>query len=512
MKELVDARTPWHRSLWGVGTTLQLQEILEYAEGVRLGAMNSTGLQYVLKVAATAIRRDVGIGSSGAIDAICLILDAGADKTKGVIEPHVARALDQYIQRATKGYLRRWRQWVEAGELKADNVELVARSLASHLLDAGFSGDHLHQWLLAKTGAKTTLAALIQDAERMIVRDPVEYEVLVPFDKCPEEISHAAGDRHLTADELDVQLDLMNVNRPRQAAGALKFQVTAREPLAAVGLVEIEVRRLAARAVVGLSSDRVQPSSRAIVTNVNKPKWISLKSRQRDILVSSIVRNGLLLPAQRSPATSALDDAFELLAAVETSTSWASVAAIWAAVEGLLCGPNEKGVEAADRMAAIVTAGFVRAELTQLVRHIDDEDDKKVPIDVTALGDLLGRIANGDDIGVKEPSDAAAVARVASIAADPAVVLERVRGYFADSFRRLFQQRNNLLHGGRFDSASLPATMRTVPPLVAAGVDRLVHASMTSPVTDPLNLAARAENELGLVGRAGGRDPHRLLD
>ena len=34
--ELVDHRTPWHRSLWQVGSLLCLQEVLEYAEGVRV--------------------------------------------------------------------------------------------------------------------------------------------------------------------------------------------------------------------------------------------------------------------------------------------------------------------------------------------------------------------------------------------------------------------------------------------------------------------------------------------
>lgn len=513
MMELVDARTPWHRSLWRVGMTLQLREVLEYAEGFRLGATNSIGLQYVLEVCATDVRRDAGIGELAAIDAIVSILGAGADKNKGVHDPHVARAFEQLIRRAEGGYLSRWRQWVDDGNLGLANVELVARSLISHLLDAGFSGDHLHQWLRAKQVPGLKLTTLITDAERMMTRDPIDYEVLVPFDKCPEDVTDAAGSRYLPPDELDKRLAELKVEPlARRGSGALTFSVTAREPLAAINLVEIELRRLSARTVVGLSSDRIQPSARAIVTNVNKPKWSPVRTRQRDILVSSIVRNGLLLPAERSATNRALDDAFELLAAVETSTSWASVAAIWAAVEGLLSGPAERGVEAADRMAAIVAAGFVRAELTQLVRHINNNEDKREAISVAELGALLKRIADGDDLGLKDPGHAAAVARVAAIAADPAAVLERVRGYFADSFRRLFQQRNNLLHGGRFDSASLPATMRTVPPLVAAGVDRLVHASMTVPTTEPLSLAARAENELKLVGLPGGRQPHRLLD
>lgn len=107
---------------------------------------------------------------------------------------------------------------------------------------------------------------------------------------------------------------------------------------------------------------------------------------------------------------------------------------------------------------------------------------------------------DGTSVTVTNPTDADAVARIRQQVADPMATTARVRGYYQDAFRRLYMQRNLLLHGGRCDSIALSATMRTLPALVAAGLDRLVHAAMQKPTTDPFILAARADNELSFQG------------
>ncbi|MFZ1579442.1 MAG: hypothetical protein WAT47_13955 [Nostocoides sp.] len=498
-----------------------MQEVLEYAEGVRVGAMRTEGLTHVTKSSSALVQRDVGLGSDEVRAAICRILDLGAVKA-GVVDRSVADSLAQLTRRCENGYIRAWAGAVDRGDVAADQVELTARSLVSHLLDAGFSGDHLHGWLLASRDKGVSLPDLLAKADEMCRREPTEYEVLVPFTSLPSELASAAGDRYITWDAMSERLRESRVPDPpvRQGAGALIFRTKAREPKAAIGAVEIELRRLAARVAIGLSSKSVQPSGHVLVLNGARPRWTPVRSRSSEILVSSITRHGLLLPAARSETDTPLDDAFELLAAVETSTSWASVAAIWAAVEGLLARADEPGVNAADRMASVVAGGFVRAEMTQL---IDVLAASKEPL-AEQLGansqltqpqklDLLARNLQGGSMPqVNDPADAAAIGRIEALTADPSVVMTRVRGYYRDSFRRLFNQRNLLLHGGRFDSVALPATMRTVPALVAAGIDRLVHAAMQNEPSSPFELAARADVEIGLLGTSGSRQLHRLLD
>lgn len=525
LRELVDNRTPWHRRLWQVGTILALREVLEYADGVRSGAIpNSQGLAYVTQATALQVSRDVGIGAAATREAINDILGGAADKNKGVLAPHNASALDQMIRRAEHGYLQRWARAVTKGEVTAPDGELVARLVASHLLNAGFSADHVHGWLLAARDAATGLSDLLNQADAMCASDASQFEMLVPFSALPRAVAQAPGARYLTSAQLNQLCIDRGVGKPpgRSGAGALIFEVTAREPWSALAATEINVRRLTARVVVGLPpSQRVTPNGHALYLGSQTLKWRKLKSRQGDIAVTAVARMELLLPTAREQTIHALDDAFELLAAVETSTSWASVAAIWAAVEGLLTRPSDTqaGVAAADRMAAILTADFIRAELAHLATRIqalagplaDDLKDESRTF-TRRLDRLLTHLGERQPLPNLESEDTAAVERIRAVFDDPAVVLLRIRSYFKDAMRRLFQQRNLLLHGGRFDSIALPATMISTPPLVAAGLDRLVYAIVGADSTEPLGLAARAENELALLGSDGARKLHRLLD
>lgn len=521
LRELVDHATPWHRSLWQIGSTLALREVLEYADGVRSGVAKNDGLTYVTNSAATTMGRDFGLGTGEVRDEILRILGCGAHKTEGVLNETVAASLEQLIRRVEGDYLANWERAHTQGQVSDRDLELMARAVIAHLLDAGFAPDHLHGWLLATSDkSDATLASVMSKAIEMCGRDPVSYEVHVPFTALSGEVVASAGARFLDWEALKAWLAEQGLPelKAREGVGALRFSVSAREPKAAIAAAEIEVRRLTARVAVGLASGTVQPVGVALVEPASTPRWRRLRSRQREIFLSSITRHNLLLPATRSSETRALDDAFELLAAADTATSWTSVAAMWAAVEGLLTRPSDAGVAAADRMAAVVAGGFIRAELTQLVDVLANSEG---PLGealtsqtrlTSKMDSVLEAVGSGSEMQLTDPTDVAAVARVRNVLNDAAGTMTRVRGYYQDAFRRLYMQRNLLLHGGRFDSVALPATMRTLPPLVAAGLDRLVHAAMQDSPTDPFGLAARAENELTLLGKPEARSIHRLLE
>ena len=91
---------------------------------------------------------------------------------------------------------------------------------------------------------------------------------------------------------------------------------------------------------------------------------------------------------------------------------------------------------------------------------------------------------------------------MAKLIADPQLVLRDVESHAALAFRRFYRQRNLVLHGGRTGAVALRASLRTVAPLVGAGMDRIVHAHLIAG-THPLDLAARARLE---ISRAGSRD------
>ncbi|MFY1634261.1 hypothetical protein ACN27F_13430 [Solwaraspora sp. WMMB335] len=524
--ELFDRRSSWNRSLWQVGTNLALQEVLEYADGYRSSAMVSDeGLKYVTASAATLVRRDIGLGPDGVRDKITKLLNTSHARknSAGLASTTNADELRELARRTQMRYLESWAEVADQGRITPDRIEMASRSVAAFLLDAQFSANHLHGWLLSTLDKNRdiSLGELFLQAHRMWERADATYIVIVPFQKLPAEVVNAAGEDFVSWNDLRAVQTSTRSGAPklREGVGALRLSVVAREPFAAIAAAEDEVRRLTARTVVGLSSDSIEAASDALVgSSQDVLRWRPFRSWRKDVVVPSIQRNGLLLKRSNPDVTAALDDAFELLASAGTSTTWASVAATWAVVEGLLAPPDDSGASSADRMAAIVACSWPRAEMTQLVDALISGGGEignlleSKPTVTDRLDVLDNLLAKKQALLLAEPGDMAALARMRALYDDPPAVLGRVRSYYCDAFRRLYQQRNLVMHKGRSDSVALGATLRTVPMLVAAGVDRLVHAAFQPMPSTPAALAARASVELGLAGMPGGKSLHRLLD
>lgn len=113
-------------------------------------------------------------------------------------------------------------------------------------------------------------------------------------------------------------------------------------------------------------------------------------------------------------------------------------------------------------------------------------------------------LRSGGALVLDRASDRAGVARVSQILGDPPGVLSRVESYLATSFRRLYNQRNMIMHMGWLKSCVLDATLRSAPALVGAAMDRIAYGLLVTR-TPALALAARAENELRLLGTNDGR-------
>jgi hypothetical protein len=93
----------------------------------------------------------------------------------------------------------------------------------------------------------------------------------------------------------------------------------------------------------------------------------------------------------------------------------------------------------------------------------------------------------------------------------PGETLNKVRSYVEFALNRLYRQRNLIVHGGRVSGAARTETLWTAPPLVGAGLDRIVHAWFRERTT-PRELAARAEVGLDLVRKAATPHTTELLE
>lgn len=519
MKELVDNQTSWHRALWQIGTTVALEEVAEAAAGTWSGALTSPEALQDLKASATQqLRRDPGLGAGQVRESFIESVEAlPAKQTPGSLT--LLASVQQLAIRARSEYLLGWAAHVEAGNLNADEVEIAARLSIAHLLDEGFHKSHIHGWL-TNTGPDDRLEDVLRRGHEMIQGGHREFLLLLPVTKVDPKVAPHIASQTISSEEYETAfigaVNHASHSRDRSIATALRLTFEARDPYSAISMAVAWMQRLEDRVSVGLGKQGIKFGEK--IVDVTTRKIREYRGEVRPLNLPSVQRNGqYLASATGSSVQARIDDALGMLAANQHRSTPTGIASIWAALEALLGLPGAKGVEAADRLADIVACSFPRAELTELARRWErtGSDDLaqelgELPTTAEKAGRMLRAISEGAAPSFEAPKDVAALNRTLQLLASPGDVLARVRGYYVSTFRRLYYQRNFIMHAGKLDSVSLRATSRTAPQLVAAGIDRLVNASFVLDI-DPHGLAARARNELKLIGTSGSRPIHDLL-
>ena len=516
LKDFFGRSIPWNRRLWGIGTVLSLREVLEYADACIVGEVPTTeGLQFVIHRISPRVTQDPGVSH------LATVLE------KVLCELHVTRPgkvpessreeLEQLIRRADAEYLQLWSK-------ASDDVpvEFAARAIASHLLDAGFSAEHLYRWVQARVKEIPSIPELAAEALTMTDKMPRKIRQVfipcsAPFQKPTEAknmfqwLDGPAATRWLEANS-------SNPGVGREGAGFL-LTVRERDPWAAINAAQTVIARADARVrVADRSNERIKPTGWALVAG--SKRHYRLRSSPRQVEVESLLREHAVYKFDEGSPTD-IDDALELASYMESPNTGAAVTGGWSAIEGLMIRPGErKHYLAADRLAALVTCSLPRAELTPLAyRHQETASDDLADALAAAQSNsrrvqlVEAHLRRGRRLALTDVSDITAQNRMVAMFSEPYKELERIRGYVTESLRRLYNQRNMIVHSGSLRSVVLSATLRTAFSLVGAGLDRIVHAQLTAdcPVK-PLSLVARAETELCLVGSPGGRELGSLLN
>lgn len=518
MRELVDNRTSWHRSLWQVGTVLTIEEIVEATRATWSGSITTDqALKDLCQAAKTTIPRDPGLGTTEVRSLICDAISAIPPKQTAEGEVRLAE-LQQHAARARASYLLNWRDLLHRGDLAQDEIEVSARLTAAHLLDEGFHRAHVHGWL-QNTG-EATLADVMDEGHGMLQSDERNFELLLAVRSVDGNLRPALATYEVPVEEFLQSFDAASKNgetygtRPPSAAIKLTFE--ARDPHAAVGLALTWAQRVENRAEVGKGAPSIEFDNRVVDTTTRRIR--TLRESAKPVTLPTLGYNSnFLTQSIDSPLQARVDDAVGMLASRTLRAAPTGIATTWASVEALLGLPRGKGVESADRLADIVTCSFPRAEFWEITRRWERVGEDDFAKEIAGLESnsekteaMVAKILTGYVPGFDAPKEQAALNRVRQLLDGPAAVLGRIRSYYVSTFRRLYYQRNFIMHAGKLDSVSLEATSRTAPPLVAAGLDRIVNASLTSGV-EPLSLAARAGIELQLVGTRGSRQLHNLL-
>ena len=124
---------------------------------------------------------------------------------------------------------------------------------------------------------------------------------------------------------------------------------------------------------------------------------------------------------------------------------------------------------------------------------------------------LLASYRSSLRLELAKPSDVAAQERMLAVVDNPRATLRNVHSHVRRAFRRMYRQRNIVVHGGEVSGTSLEVALRTAAPLVGAALDRMAHAQLVESVS-PLALAARAEISLQLLGTPSGPGLAELLE
>lgn len=501
--------TPWQRWLWSLGLVLTLKEVLQTSEAVHAGVLTQSALRNLAHAAMVLAGPDPGSGSPEQKRQLqqCLKTEL---KFEG-IDYFTVRQIAEDIE---TNYLDRWAVALQEAT-KCPRPERCARAIASHFLDAGLSSDFLHRWWTFKLRhekGERSLANIVADAHKLVRELPRRYEVLVAFHGVPQ-AETTKPPHFLTAPEVShwLRTNGFDVSAIRQNGG-IWIGVTAKDPWAAVEVALERLDRLASRVALGTDS-RLTPLQSAWV--VGEKRVFQLRRRRRGVEVHALSRENQLY--SEAPM-SIVDAAIELLGPVDSSSPSPAVAGAWAAIEALLSAPgDQERVTAGDRMAALVACSFPRAELTTLSYKIEVLEGPitsrlqlcRTNRDRSAL--LADSIRKGETLSFVEGSDQTALDRITALLAQPQRTLHDIRNHVAISLRRLYRQRNMVLHWGKTDAVALRASLRTSAPLVGAGMDRIAHAWFVERLP-PLQLVARGTVRLETVGSNTGPSVVDLLD
>jgi hypothetical protein len=494
------ASTSWHRGLWNAGLCLMLKEVLEASEAVRVGVLHETSLGGLANSAQALAGTDPGAGTVPERQTV-----QGALRAKPRFAGLDYHTIAQHEESCRRTYFNRWSLALRSPQ--HPGAERTARLIAAHLLDLGYSSDYLHRWWkyhLHHEPAVRALADIVEEAQGLALAQPREFQVLVPVAKAVRWMTGPPPLEWRTPQQISEWLrhNRFDVANVRQDGGFL-FAVQALDSDAAVVRISEVLDQLKARLAVG--------TRRALV--VVGQVWIRgeaapqpLDRTRRGVWVEALDRENQLFDMR---PTGGIHAAIELLSHLQASSPGAAVAGGWAAIEALLSEPNDRA-GAAERLAMLVACSYPRAELTSL-SYVFERRDPGLALTLRPVQENRQRcsivadalVAGTAQLAQLQRSDRAAAVRMSELERDSHRVLSDVQEHVATAFRRLYRQRNLVLHWGKTDGVALRASLRTTAPLVGAGIDRIIHAHYVDALS-PLQLVARAKMALATVGTTNG--------
>ena len=506
--------TPWDRRAWEPGSVLAFKELDEALQWQERGVLSEGSVEWLRQSLLGRLGQDDGLAQLAVRQQLHELLRAKI--VPGSRRHDQLKRLTMFVE---DQYLREWQAAI--GRAPAVNVERMSRYVSAHVIDCGHHPGWLQKHTKSLVSDGASIGDVIEAYTRLLSNEPQDFVGIVALTSVPEIELMVKDPRWISATEVSSHLQRFGRSHSsRRQVGGLRLVVSARDLASAALAVSSELQRMAAKT---LFLRRPQGLTYAPYFYPEAGNAQSLTQGNQSVTAMSLVRTGVLYSHRDTGHRSGvLDDAVQLASTLVTGTPSVAAAGAWAALESVLVTGSDASDRtvgrsaAADRAAKILTSSWPRAELTRLSYKIDKSQCAgRVCHDLDRVGErnleraqiIWAGIGSGSISGFHKPRDQAAFLRMTALLSDTRSVLGRVEAYLRSSLRRLYRQRNMVLHGGSDRPIAISATVRTAGPLVAATLDRLVHAAEIDGLT-AFEALARSEVFLGSA-KSGGLN---LLD
>lgn len=173
--EFLSPTVPWNRSLWGIGLVLSMNELTEAISVQQAGTLSDASIRRVCSSLQLKMGKDPALTER---ETALLRQQIAQPPKLGGPSFHT---LTQMAEALSADYLRRW---ADVMSQQGASVELFARSVASHVLDCGFSPQYVRQRLKALVSSEgaVTIAEIYEELHGLTTSmQPRSFNVLVAF-------------------------------------------------------------------------------------------------------------------------------------------------------------------------------------------------------------------------------------------------------------------------------------------------------------------------------------------
>lgn len=245
--EYFSANQPWNRRIWNTGSILGLDELLEAIDAVAEGVLSEESANYLANALIGQAGPDLGFGDNQTRSLVRQQLQGRPLRPDSIS----TRAIRQLVREIKPRYLKNWASALRASGADELGIELPARSIASHLLDIGYSSNFLLEWWSIRCSSDwpdMSLPELLEEAAALSIRSQSPYRVLLLFDSIPRESEKGADNWISAKDSVEWLRGRGHSVRSLRIAGGLLLSVEALDKWAAVERARETADHLLARA------------------------------------------------------------------------------------------------------------------------------------------------------------------------------------------------------------------------------------------------------------------------